>query len=279
MSLPTSDSDDSTKRAAFFAAYVRRLPLAFRAGLGLLAVASLVVAAEVAASNYPRSQPLEGRRLEARIAELFSAPTVHEPDDVISGDFLIERFYVLDLSSGERYVADFMKGRIQGVQINGAPGETKTYMFLLDRTSMRRNQSRYSQFVSAVAAPTNPGWGYYLGVSTPDGMNDAFPVNYSGLLLAGLPHPRSGVDEDIQAFLLDQKYADVTANPRLVTVNGRTFLLSNSEWFSLFKNDYGIDRAVFVSELLIVDATSAEARAVFFKLFERYPRPVATPSR
>jgi hypothetical protein len=34
----------------------------------------------------------------------------------------------------------------------------------------------------------------------------------------------------------------------------------------------GLNRAVFVSELLVVDATSKEDRAVYFRLFNSFPR-------
>ena len=63
----------------------------------------------------------------------------------------------------------------------------------------------------------------------------------------------------------------VSESPHLISVDGYNYLLSDSDAFLLFKNQYGLSRAVFVSELLIIDATSKADRTRYFRLLNSYP--------
>src|SRR5262249_38674641 len=100
----------------------------------------------------------------------------------------------------------------------------------------------------------------------------AFPMNYTGTLPFRRSEFRGPDGEDLQTFLLSVKYESVSDAPRLIEVDGYSYLLSNSDAFPLFKNQLGLSRAVFVSELLVVDATSRADREIYFNLFNSFPR-------
>jgi hypothetical protein len=259
----------------FFADSLQRLPFAARLLAAVLIVGSIAVAGRAALTSHPNVQPT-AEDVQASIAQRLSSQAPFPVDRVVVGDFLIERFYILDLSDGQRYVADLMKGQIEGIETI-AQDEGHIYVFLLDRRNMRRERELYSRYVARVAPLENPNLGYYLGMITPEGMKDAFPVNFSGYVPPGLPLNKEERDrrhEDIHAYMLKFTFSEVSANAHLVTIDGITYLLSNSERFPWFGVDYGISRAVFLSELLVVDATSAPARSVFWEVFERPTRRV-----
>src|SRR3954470_25016591 len=79
--------------------------------VGILAV-GLAVVAYLAATNHPGSPSRQGTDLENQIANVFGVPR-GKGDGSIVGDYLVERFYVVDGESGDHYVADLLKGRIQ----------------------------------------------------------------------------------------------------------------------------------------------------------------------
>jgi hypothetical protein len=63
-------------------------------------------------------------------------------DGVITGDLLIERFYVLDSTTGEQYIADMLKGRVQGVQESTNENGQVTYALLLISRRCRTDARR-----------------------------------------------------------------------------------------------------------------------------------------
>jgi hypothetical protein len=135
---------------------------------------------------------------------------------------------------------------------------------------MRRDRLFYSAYISTVSHPVQ-GEGFYLGVITPTGDRDAFPVNYNGELPAARQDFRAGDETDVYEYMLKQSYKDITT-PRGIGVGGYNYVLSTSDVFSLFKNEYKMDKAMFVSELLVVDTTSKPNRSTYFRLLDKYPR-------
>jgi len=236
--------------------------------LTLAAVVLLVGVGYLAANNYPNTSPPAGSQLERRIGRVFAAPSQSEADDKLTGDLLVERFYILDVASGERYVADFLKGRIQGLQQSTTDTGEQTHMLLLDLRDLRRDRSLYGAYVSAVAPPTERG--YYVGLVPAYGRSDAFALNYDGLLPSAHEEFRGPEDEDFAAFLLQQDFKAATASTRLMGVRGYNFLLSTSERFLAFK-EFGIDKAIFLSELLVVDTTELTHRTTMYRLLAQYP--------
>ncbi len=275
MQLNTQDRDllarEPTRLLA--APALRRLPLLAKLVLAVGFAWLLGFAGYFAAVEHPDTSPPRGSELERQIADVFGLPE-GKSDDSVVGDFLVERFYALDVETGEHYVADVLKGRIEGVQPTLRPEGSTSYTLLLDLRNLQRDRALYAAYVSEVARPQAEGLGDYLGLRAPPGVEDAFPLNYDGNLpMARLPF--LGPDgEDVYSFLLQQKYADVTATPRLISQEGFNYLLSNSDRYPFFRS-FGVNKALFVSELIVVDATSRAQERTFYRLLEQYPRSQA----
>jgi hypothetical protein len=240
---------------------------------GLLAIAFvgvLAAAGYAGATSYPKAIPPRGTELEAGIARVFGVPR-DGIDDRVVGDFLIERFYVLDADTGNRYVGDLMKGRIDSVQTQNVNGQLQ-YTLVLNLQNLNRDRPLYSAFIEDVARPREPGVGEYLGLRTPNGLTDAFLLNYSGFLPERHMPFSSDQYENLQEFLLSRRFAQVTAAPQLIGVEGYNYLLSSTDVFPYFRSEFGLGRAIFVSELLIVDTTAPEQQQVYNKLSEKFPR-------
>jgi hypothetical protein len=225
----------------------------------------------VAATEHPDASPPQGSEVEAKIAHVFGVPR-DGVDDRIVGDLLVERFYVLDAETGSRYVCDLMKGRISSVQTSTIEGGLQQYTLVLNLQNLNRDNALYAAFVEDVARPREPGVGEYLGLRTPNGLTDAFLINYSGILPEKRLPFSSEDGENLREFLGAQRYAQVTQSPQLIGVEGYNYLLSNTDLFPFFRTEFGIGKAIFVSELMVVDTTAPEQQRTYFKLTEKYPR-------
>jgi len=240
-------------------------------GLLLAVLAALIAGAAIAAARfYPDGAPPRGSELEAKIAGVFGVPA-DSIDGRVVGDLLIERFYAIDADTGNRYVGDFLKGRIQSVQTTNDNGLLK-HTLVLSLQNLTRDRAIFSTFIEEVARPRERSLGEYLGVRVPQGTTDAFSLNYSGLLPEQRTAFSSSENESLQEFLASRRFAEVTASPELIGVDGYNYLLSNTEVFPYFSSIFGIRRAIFVSELLIVDATAQEQQRTYYKLTEKFPR-------
>ncbi len=247
------------------------LPLSARLSLAALLAGVLLLAGYFGAHGYPHTAPPQGSELEKRIAAVDRDPTVGSWDDTLSGDLLVERFYILDTTTGDRYVADFLKGRITGVEVVQREDQDPADVLLLDTKDMRRDRAFYSAYITSVSHPDREVDAFYLGVITPTGDRDAFPLNYNGQVPNTHEPFQVGEETDVYQYMLRQSYKDITT-PRPIGVFGFNYVLSSSDVFSLFKNEYKLDKAMFVSELLIVDATSKANRYTYFRLLDKYPR-------
>lgn len=239
--------------------------------IALVVVALLAGVGYVAATEYPDASPPRGTELEANIAGVFGVPR-DNIDGRIVGDLLVERFYVLDAETGSRYVCDLMKGRISSVQTTTIEGGLQQYTLVLNLQNLNRDNALFAAFVQDVARPREPGVGEYLGLRTPNGLTDAFLINYTGLLPARRLPFSSEQYENLQEFLLSRRFAQVTLSPELIGVEGYNYLLSNTDLFPYFRSEFGIGKAIFVSELLIVDTTAPEQQRTYYRLTEKYPR-------
>jgi hypothetical protein len=242
-----------------------RLPRLVVAAAALLAVASTAAIVFLALTYYPKAESTEPREVERRAAAAFGVPA-DGTDATIVGDLLVERFYAVDLDSGERYVGDMVKGRIQGVQSVGPVG-TERYLAVLDLTNLQQARALYAAFVETVARPQ----GSYVGLRVFPGVSDAFRFNYDGSLPEE-PRSISGPGgQDVYDFLLEQKYAQVSDGPRLVSVGKHNYVLNNTERFGFFRSEFRTGRALLLSELIIVDATATPQRATLLRLQTQYP--------
>ena len=236
--------------------------------LPLLLVVAMLLAGVgyLAAGNYPRPAPPQPSDIDRLAATVFGVPA-GASDTTLAGDLLVERFYAIDVETGERYVGDVLKGRIQDLQAT-RPDGGGPYTFVLDLSNLQRDRVLYAAFVNEVARPQ----GNYLGLRVLPGVSDAFPINYNGFIPPHRSAFRGPNGEDAYEFLLQQSFAKVTAEPHAVGVEGTYFLLSSSDRFTFFRIEFKTGKALFLSELLIVDTTARQQRVALFNLREQYKK-------
>ena len=253
---------------------VAGLPLRAKLALALLTAGALTLVGVVASKEHPRDVPRVGSVLERQVAEMFRDPTVDSWDGGLGGDFLVERFYILDVVTGDRYVADLLKGRINGVEVVQREDQSPTNVFLLDTKDMRRDKAFYNAYLKTVSHPERAiPQARYLGAVMPPGDRDAFPVNYTGEIPPARVPFHVGDDDDAYAYMLRQNYKGIT-EPRGLSVSGYFYVLSTTDLLPVFKTEYKLEKTMFVSELLVVDATTRQNKTLYYKLLEQYPRSV-----
>ncbi|HXH23544.1 MAG TPA: hypothetical protein VNN10_16125 [Dehalococcoidia bacterium] len=246
------------------------LPARVKVALLLVAVGLLTIAGVVASREYPRPGLRDATELERQIIAVFRDPAVEVWDETLIGDLLVERFYIADVVTGERYVADLLKGRIDGIEVVPREDQPEAAVYLLKSREMRRDKAFFNAYLKAVVDPAAlPG--RYLGAVMPSGDSDAFPVNYTGELPAERWAFAVGDFSDPYAYALRQDYREITA-PRGINVRGYIYVLNTSDLLPVFKSEFGLGKTVFVSELLVVDATARDNKVVYFRLLDQYPR-------
>ncbi len=212
-------------------------------------VVAVVAAGLWGADNHPDYLPPDGRRAEERVVRIFGIP--EGGDRLLIGDLAIERFHVVDKDSGKAYVADLCKGRVRDLLRSIRRDGTGAYSVVLDREGLKAQQAQIEQLVKAVAPP-DPN-ATYLGLKVQAGLVEAFPVNYD----SRLPRTRApflGPNRlEMFAFLEKVSLADVSRGARLLSNKRYNYLLSNTELFSYFTNEFGLKRAVFISQVQFVD--------------------------
>jgi hypothetical protein len=248
---------------------VAGLGLRWKLALLVVVAAMLVAAGLLAYERYPRSQGRTATELESQLAATYRDPAVPEWDENLAGDLLIERFYIVELATGQRYVADLLKGYIDDVEVVPREDQAPATVYLLKSRNMRRDKAFFNAYLKGVTDQTAlPA--PYLGAVMPTGDSDAFPVNYSGDIFGRLPFLADGVD-DPYSYAVRQDYKDMTS-PRGINVQGYIYVLSNSDLFPVFQAEFGLGKTAFVSELFVVDATSRGNRLLYYRLLEQYPR-------
>jgi len=247
------------------------LPGAVRLSLLLIAAGTVAIVGVIAARSHPQTPPPVGTELERQLAEVFHDHSMEFWDSAIIGDLLVERFYILDLLTGERYAADLLKGRIDGVEVVQREDQVPANVFVLNTRDMRRDRAFYNAYVRAVSRPDQVGQGAYLGLITPSGDRDAFPVNYNGEIPAAYAPFHTNDDSDPYTYMLRQNFKAVTS-PWGLSVAGYTYVLSTSDLLPVFKNEFKLERTMFVSELLIVDTTARQNKTTYYKLLDQFPR-------
>lgn len=207
---------------------------------------------------------------ERQMAAVFGLPE-GSGDENITGDLLVERFYIIDADTGDRYVGDFLKGRVMGI-VTTAQGGFPDYSLLLDLKDLNRDREFLAAYVGRVA-PAREADGLYLGLRIPQGITDAFLLNFTGYLPERKPPSGVLAGESLASFLSLQSFDKVSQEPRLVTEAGVNYLLSNSAVFPHITGLFGVRQAIFVSQHLIVDTGAPAQSRVYFRLRADYPRP------
>jgi hypothetical protein len=224
---------------------------------GVLAVAGLW-----AADNHPDGR--NASRVERRIAEIYGRPD-EGSDDKIIGDILLERFYAVDPETGQRYVADVVKGRVKEIQNWTNEFGTTFYTLVLERQSLQNQRQALRSYVREIAPPELEPSASYLGiVMQPGASDDAMAVNFDGTLPVGRQPFYVWNRRPMYDTLLTQPIGSI-ASPQLMPSKGYNFLLSNSELWPYFKTAFNVQKAVWVSEQILVDATSPQHKIAFYQ--------------
>jgi hypothetical protein len=204
--------------------------------------------------------PPAGPKAETELIDALQA--TEDSDRRLIGDLVIERFYAIDLDTGQRIVADLCKGRILDVSSKVKYDWTEyTYALDLDRTGLQTELGSIAAFVSEVAPPALGERVRYAGLQVQPGTQEKLQVNYVGVLPDELVEFVGPQGEDEFAYLAAQVYTTLTRfGPQLIDVQDNKFLLTNTEHLSAFRELFNVRRAVILAQLLLVDATSAHSQ-------------------
>ena len=126
---------------------------------------------------HPDYKSPHGAEAQARIVDVFGM-SKKAADEVVLGDYAIERFYALDLATGQFFVADLCKGRVRNIIESSQDDGTLSYTLDLDRSSL--GKAELLQLNTLIPKPEDGST--YLGVKLQDGPIEAFPLNYDGRL-------------------------------------------------------------------------------------------------
>src|SRR5262249_44932796 len=97
-----------------------------------------------------------------------------------------------------------------------------------------------------------------------------FSVNYDGNIPERHTTFHGPKGEAPFSYLLEQRFSSISDSAQLINVEGNNFLLSNTQQFPYFRSEFGIDKAVFLSQLLIVDMTSRQQALTYYRLVDKY---------
>jgi hypothetical protein len=89
-------------------------------------------------------------------------------------------------------------------------------------------------------------------------------VNFDGTLPVGREPFFVWNHRPLYDTLLTQQITALTA-PQLMPSKGYNFLLSTSDLWPYFKTAFNVNKAIWVSEQILVDATSPQHRVAFYQ--------------
>jgi hypothetical protein len=229
----------------------------------LATLALLTAAAYYGASHHPVTKPPSESTAEAEIAAVFSQPA--DSDSDLQGDLLIERFYILDVDSGQVKVADICKGKI--LHVIATPGGDWVgyrYTLVLDRAHLSGDSERLSAFVRQTVPPDAREDSAYLGLRVQVDSYELFSLNYDGSLPAEDVVFEDQSGRDAYTFLREQAFVDISRRGlELVGVKGNNFVLGNTELVPGWGAQFGVKRAIVLGELIMVDATSPDQERLY----------------
>jgi hypothetical protein len=221
----------------------------------LALVLIVVISLQLAKTQQPDVSPPSDSEAQRDIAEVIHPEAA---DSVLRGDYVIERFYAIETANGRAFVVDLCKGRVTSIVASPrADLAGFSYTLSLDRMGLQRQHARIGSFIKRVSPSSVGSPAEYLGLQVQGGDRESFPLNFDGSLARRGPTLFRGPDgEDIYEYLRSVDFAAVSESPHLMGVDGTNYLLSNTERFPYFRELFGTGQAVFLSELIIVDATS-----------------------
>jgi hypothetical protein len=233
-----------------------------------LAVSLLLVLSGTAyygLTRHPVPQPPSDMEAQREIASVLSEP--EDADTVLKGDLLVERFYFLDTDSGQVKVADICKGRVRELIVSASMDLVGyRYALVLERRNLNAEAERLGAFVRRVAPPDAREDNSYAGLRVQGGMHETFALNYDGSLPEEDPSFADAEGRDPHSFLRGQVFAEASSQgARLISIEGKNFLFGTTEIFPGLKGSLS-ERAVFLAELILIDATSPAQVSLYSQL-------------
>jgi hypothetical protein len=179
-------------------------------------------------------------------------------DEVVLGDYVIERFVVLHMPTGRWYTGDICKGRIRNVIESTREDETLSYTLDLDRRGL---EGAALQRVAALVPPPDDG-SVYLGLKLQAGGTEAFALNYDGRL----PHERSefrsasGLDTyDFLRFIAAGAWRPLF---HWMPTDGTNFVFTSTDAYPYFTTLFGIQQSLLLGHIELIDGGAEAARTV-----------------
>jgi hypothetical protein len=250
-----------------FARFWQRLPIGARFISAISLFALVAMAGYWGANHFPDVRPIEGNEAERKVASLFVVND--NADSVLAGDLLIERFYVMDVASGEAATGVLLKGRVRGLTVSERQDGTGIYTINVDRSGLGKEKDRLTAFIAASAPPPVENV-KDLGLFVQEGEAEVVRLNYDARLPQRRHEFRGPRGEGVYAFL-DQERRGTWLGARLLNMKGTNYLLSSTDVYPLFRTQFGVGRAVFLSELVLVDATSKSQSDLYLQICQKIP--------
>jgi hypothetical protein len=200
------------------------------------------------AAYHPDYASPRGQQAQARIVDVFSAsPDGH--DEVLLGDYAIERFYALDPTTGRYFVADLCKGRVRNVLESVRDDGTVSYVLDLDRSGLQAPVLR--ELGRLVRQPDDGST--YLGLKAQAGAAEVLPLNYDGRLPRERSEFRSLKGQDTRAFLGAIAAGAWRPTRHVLSTDGTNFVLTSTDIYPYFSAVFGVRGLLLLSRLEFLD--------------------------
>jgi hypothetical protein len=260
VAAPVMIGPASVRPARFFLP-LTRVPAWLVALLGLMGAAIIAGTGYAGFIHHPDVGPPTGERAEQAIAGVFGRPG-GKVDDRIIGDYVVERFYILDLDTGRWLVGDLLKGEVTSVIEVPLEDGNYAYSLVLDRAPLIPRARVVTTFIAESVPPNQPPTVTYLGAKLQAGGAEVVALNFDRRLPERFSPFGNPTFPNPFVFL----EAHAASAPRLLSAAGMNYLLSNTHAFPYFEDIFGINRAAFVSYMMVVDATSSGQSADYYRV-------------
>jgi hypothetical protein len=215
------------------------------------------VALYLGATRHPDLSLPSEAEAERDITSVFGAPG--EADEVLRGDYLIQRFHVIDLENGKRYVGDICRGKVSAVFASMRGDWTAySYSVLVEPRGLQPEVERIKTLVDSQAPYTASGADGYLGFFIKEGTAEVISINYNGILPDQVKEFESPEGEDLYTFLARMAGEEPALQTKLVAVDRNNYLLGSSDAYPHLPAVFKLKKAVYIAKLVLVDASSLD---------------------
>jgi hypothetical protein len=208
------------------------------------------------ATHHPDYKSPRGRQAQARIVEMFGAAP-QAMDEVVVGDYVIERFVALHMPTGRFYTGDVCKGRVRNVIESTREDDTLGYTLDLDRRGLG---GRALQNIAALVPPPDDG-SVYLGMKLQAGDTEAFGLNYDGRLPHERAEFRSATGLDTYEFLKSIAAGAWRPLFHVMPTDGNNFVFTSTDAYPYFTTLFGLEGSLLLGHVELVDGGGGGAAA------------------